>query len=243
MCLQERHGRLHLLHRVREWPDGRVIEERAYDLGLDAASCRVVHERGEGSEFWAYVDDGAHLHYVSVWLRHKSKRLMASRTHTRKLHILPPYFARAGDRIFCRGTRVLHADAGSFELVPRTRFAFDAHRVYAFTITDGLASLPHGSQALHFLPACEYFATNEGFYRQSGWTNRIERVDREEELAMHERNAVLRAVLWDGQEAASDVELLARSELLDAVRTVGDLFRLLTPGATASWNTRGDTSR
>ncbi len=236
MCLQERNGRLHLLHRRREWGGERIIEEKAYDLGVDAAHSRVLHQAGHGADFWAYVDDGENLHYVSFWLPKKSRRLRLPRAQVRTLDIVSPYFARAGGSLFCRGVRVIEADPASFAVVPRTRFARDTRRVYAFTITEGLDKQEFDGGPLYFLPQCEYFADRRGFYHQSSWTNRIEPVQAEERISVHGKNAVLRACLWNGEDAADEQELAVRSTLMDRVVSVGDLFRRLLPGANAAWN-------
>ena len=79
MCLEEREGRLHLVHRRREWGSQRIMEEKVYDLELPAAGSRVLKHGGEGPDFWAYVDSGRRLHYVSYWLPNKIRVMRVPR--------------------------------------------------------------------------------------------------------------------------------------------------------------------
>ncbi len=236
MCLQERNGRLHLLHQRHEWGCRQIVEETAYDLALDAAGSRVLQQGGEGVDFWAYLDDGQHVHYVSYWLSRKIKRLKLPHAQADTLEVVAPHFALADGRLYCRGTRVVGADPATFVVVPETRFACDARHVYAFTMADGLGRWEYGGGPLYFLPQCEYFADRERFYRQSSWTNRIEPVEARTRIVFHEKNTVLRACLWQGRDAADEDERRARAALLDRVISVGDLFRLLLPETCAAWN-------
>ena len=48
MCLEEREGRLHLLHRRREWGSQRIMEEKVYDLELPAEGVVFVHDHFAG---------------------------------------------------------------------------------------------------------------------------------------------------------------------------------------------------
>lgn len=151
------------------------MEEKVYDLGLSAAGSRVVMCGGEGPDFWAYVDDGKHLHYTSYWLPNKIRVMRVPRSSFGSVQVLSPHYARIERRIYCRGAWVEDADAERFRLVPDTRFAQDDARIYAFTITEGLDVMEHAAWPVHFLPCCEYFADCRNFYWQSSWTRRIER--------------------------------------------------------------------
>ncbi len=236
MCLEARGGRLHLIHRRREWGGQRVMEEKAYDLGLPAAACRVVAQGGEGPDFWAYVDDGRHLHYASYWLPNKIRMMRVPCTEVRDgLQVLSPHYARIGSAIYCRGARIQDADADTFRLVPHTRFAHDGERVYAFTITEGFDVLDTGTYPFYFLPRCEHFADRRSFYWQSSWTKRIERVSRYVRLDAYEKRTVLLGALWQDRPSQDEADEAAREAILDEVRTVDDLFRLLLPQADADW--------
>jgi hypothetical protein len=235
VCLDKREGRLHLVHRRREWDSQRVMEEKIYDLGLPVAGSRVIRHGGEGPDFWAYVDDGRHLHYVSYWLPNKIRVMRLPRSSSGDLQVLSPYYARIGNALYCRGARVPDADADQFQLIAETRFAHDREHVYAFTITEGLDMLEHAVRPLHFLPRCEHFADHRDFYWQSSWTGKIERVSRYARIDAYEKRTVLRACLWQDTDAQTDEEQAARDAILDSVRTLDDLFRLALPRADAVW--------
>lgn len=236
MCLEEREGRLHLIHRRREWNSERVMEEKVYDLGLPAAASRVLQHGGDGPDFWAYVDDGHHLHYVSYWLPYKIRVMRVPRASLASFYVLSPHYARVGDAVYCRGVWVPDADADSFHLVPETRFAHDHERVYAFTITEGLDVLEHAVRPLYFLPRCEHFADDREFYRQSNLSKRIERVHADTRIEGYEKKTVMLSCLWHGADAQTEVEEEARTRTLERVRTVRDLFREVLPHAEADWS-------
>lgn len=233
MCLEEREGRLYLIHRRREWNTQRVVEERAYALGLDAATSRILRQGGDGPDYWAYVDGGRHLHYVSYWMTNKIRVMHAPRSSHGDLEVLSPHYARIGDALHCQGTWMPDADAGSFRLVPETRFAQDREHVYAFTITEGLDVLDHAERPRHFLPCCEHFTDGEAFYWQSNRSRRIERVHADTRIDAYEKRTVMQSCLWHHAEAGTETEEQARAGMLDQVRTVADLFGLLLPHAGA----------
>ena len=235
MCLEEREGRLHLVHRRREWGSQRIMEEKVYDLELPAAGSRVLKHGGEGPDFWAYVDSGRRLHYVSYWLPNKIRVMRRPRAEQEDLQVLSPHYARIGPRLYCRGAWVPDADAEHFQLVPETRFAHDGERIYAFTITEGLDVLEDAAWPLHFLRRCEHFADRRDFYWQSSWTKRIERVSGYTRIDAYEKKSVLQAHLWGDTDPQDDAEEAARAEVLDGVRTVADLFRLALPDAGVQW--------
>ena len=211
------------------------MEEKIYDLDLPAATSRVVRQGGEGPDFWAYVDDGRHLHYVSYWLPNKIRVMRAAHAASGSFQVLSPHFARLGGRVYCRGACVMDADAERFQLVPDTRFARDGQRVYAFTITEGLDVLEGATGPLRFLPRCEHFAHGDDFYWQSSWTKRIEPVSGYTRIDTYEKKNVLLAQLWGDTDPRDDEEAAARAAVLDGVRTVADLFRLALPDATGPW--------
>lgn len=235
MCLEEREGRLHLLHRRWEWGSQRILEEKVYDLELPAARSRVLKQGGEGPDFWAYVDDGRRLHYVSYWLPNKIRLMRVPRESLAAFEVLSPHYARVGTRLYCRGAWVPEADADRFQLIPETRFAHDGERVYAFTITEGLDVLEVADGPPYFLPRCEHFADQRDFYWQSSWTRRIERVSGATPVDAYEKKISLLAVLWHDTEPRDEAEALARDTLLDGVHTIADLFRLALPDARAAW--------
>lgn len=235
MCLEEREGRLCLFHRRREWNSQRITEEKVYDLELSAAACRVVQWGGDGPDFWAYVDDGWHLYYVSYWLSLKKRVIHARRMASASLQVLSPHYATIGDGLFCRGAQIADADLHSFQLVPGTRYAYDSGHVYAFTITEGLDRLPHAGGPLYFLPRCEHFADQQDFYWQSNWTSKIERVGADGAVDNYEKTSVLLANVWHDEETDDELEASIRAATLDAVRTVGDMFRVALPNVDALW--------
>ena len=236
MCLEEREGRLHLLHRRREWGSQRIMEEKVYDLELPAARCRVLKQGGEGPDFWAYVDDGRRLHYVSYWLPNKSRMMRVPRDALDAFEVLSPHYARIGARLYCRGAWVPEAAAERFQLIPETRFAHDGERVYAFTITEGLDVLEGASSPFYFLPCCEHFADRRHFYWQSSWTRRIERVSGHTRVDTYEKKAVLLAILWHDADPDDALGDASRMQMLERVRTVAELFRLALPQAGAHWS-------
>lgn len=234
MCLEEREGRLHLLHRRWEW--GRILEEKVYDLELPAARSRVLKQGGEGPDFWAYVDDGRRLHYVSYWLPNKSRMMRVPRDALDAFEVLSPHYARIGARLYCRGAWVPEAAAERFQLIPETRFAHDGERVYAFTITEELDVLEGASSPFYFLPCCEHFADRRHFYWQSSWTRRIERVSGHTRVDTYEKKAVLLAFLWHDADPDDALGDASRMQMLERVRTVAELFRLALPQAGAHWS-------
>lgn len=235
MCLEEREGRLYLVHRRREWGSQRIMEEKFYDLELPAAGCRVIRHGGEGPDFWAYVGNGRRLHYVSYWLPNKIRVMRRPRAAPDELQVLSPHFARIGPRLYCRGAWVPDADAERFQTVPETRFAHDGERVYAFTITEGLDVLEDAVWPLQFLRRCEHFADRRDFYWQSSWTRRIERVSGYTRIDAYEKKNVLLAHVWGDTEPGDETEAQARDEMIDRVRTVADLFRLVVPETGMAW--------
>lgn len=234
MCLEERDGRLQLVHRRHEWGSERIIEKKAYDLGLSTASCRVVACGGDGPDFWAYIAERGHLHYVSYWLPNKIRAMRVPRASFDGLQVLSPHYARIEARVYCRGAWVEDADAERFRLVADTRFAHDDARIYAFTITEGMDVLGHAQRPLYFLPCCEYFADRRHFYWQSSGTRRIERASGYARVDAYEKRRIL-AQRWRDDGLQGEPDEATQATVFDRMRTVADLFRLALPDADADW--------
>ncbi|MBD9467870.1 hypothetical protein [Pseudoxanthomonas sp. PXM01] len=210
------------------------MERKVYDLGLSTASCRVIACGGDGPDFWAYVADRGHLHYVSYWLPNKIRVLRVPRASFDGLQVLSPHYARIEERVYCRGAWVEDADAERFRLVPGTRFAHDDARIYAFTITEGLDVLEHAQRPLYFVSCCEYFADHRHFYWQSSWTRRIERISGYARVDDYEKQQVL-TQQWRDNGLQGEPDEATQAAAFDRMRTVADLFRLALPDADAEW--------
>ena len=156
------------------------VEAPACDLEASDEGFEVLAPKGRGIYFNGYFQNVLGLYFVSGWHVLQKKKPLRRITGLKpnvNAQALSEIFVIAGSDVLCAGKRVKGADAQTFRVIAHTRFAVDAHALYAWTLTNGLSRREMDTSVLTFVPWLDYCTDGDQVYYQCSWSEDIETRD------------------------------------------------------------------